>query len=92
MLTITVKQHEDDIYNTTYEWHIDKKFPDLSNPEEIKFIEASGDEAQFIIDNFSNIPYLNANFFKQQTFIIWRGDFAQFIVDNLNGYNPNRKR
>lgn len=61
-------------------WHLNKPKPIFPNVEDIEKIisvlQADGDELEFIIARFKNIPYCFG-------ICTWRGDMAQFIYDNL---------
>lgn len=57
-------------------WHVGEKFPTLV-PSQVVSVRVDGDELDYILDNFSNIP------FSQRRVQIWRGEFARFIAENL---------
>jgi hypothetical protein len=62
------------------EWHINSKKPPYqaktARGRTVSLLQADGDELEFIISHFKNIPY-------QHHICVWRGDMAQFIYDNL---------
>jgi hypothetical protein len=53
------------------------KIPKLEN-EEISFIQADGHELDFILANFTNLPYP-----KGRRVVRWYGETARFIYQNL---------
>lgn len=59
------------------EWHVGERPPKNRTLYDCYLIQADGDELDYILSNFSNIPKTNK---KLQ---VWTGDFANFIWQNL---------
>jgi hypothetical protein len=67
------------------QWHVGKalspmhaSFLKTEEGWEVFKAEASGEEKDFIFENFSNVP-MRAN----RDLVTWHGDFAKFIAENL---------
>jgi len=69
---LTIVTHHGDEYN----WHVGRATP-LLKTKDVAFVQADGDELDYIIGRFLNIPYSTARVQK------WRDPWAVFIVDNL---------
>ena len=67
-----------DKFGTTTNWHIGTRPPHFFT-DDIKEVAADGDELDFVLINFKNIPTPP----KAARFAVWSGDFAAFIAKNL---------
>lgn len=76
MICIIYKEHNKE--KACY-WNVGEttSFPFLST-KEIICVQTDGDELDFIIKNFSNLPYP-----KHKSVVLWYGDLAKLIVFNL---------
>ena len=61
--------------STKCQWHIGQKYPKLT--EKVIELQADGDELEYILHNFQNIPYSNARV------LTWYNDLAMFIANNM---------
>lgn len=60
-------------------WHVGGDPPARRhNDAKCKFLQADGNELQFVLHNFKNIP--NAN---HRRVVAWTGDIADFIFKNI---------
>jgi hypothetical protein len=57
-------------------WHVKNRLQLECGMVDITYIAASGQELEFIINNFNNLPYKTG-------FCRWYGDLARFIVGNI---------
>lgn len=62
--------------HTNREWHIGQPMPNVE-ADSIKSLQADGDELDYIVAKFSNIPFCNENV------QIWISTMAQYIYTNL---------
>jgi len=56
-------------------WSVGKSLPERIDVDEV---QADGDELNYIMKNFTNIPFHNSKLVQS-----WTGDVAQFIVKHL---------
>lgn len=59
-------------------WHIGQKAPNLDITRNAISIQADGDELEYILNQFTDIPKSNTVRVMQ-----WFGDHAKFIATNL---------
>ena len=81
MLNITYK-FESTGTTITHTWHTGCPVPpEYDGKAEVCKLQADGDELDFILYSFVNIPHP----VNSQKVVKWHGDMARFIVDNLRG-------
>lgn len=57
-------------------WHIGSPTP--TTDQEVVEVQADGDELEYVINRFKNIPYPS-----HQRVVKWHGDLAKLIANNL---------
>jgi len=62
--------------STKCQWYIGQKYPNIKGLQIIE-LQADGDELEYILHNFENIPYSNARV------LTWYNDLAMFIANNM---------
>lgn len=65
------------IRGTNVQWHVGEPIPEVDILRVVA-VNADGDELQYIISRFPNLPYCN-----HRGLVQWFGDHAKFIVANL---------
>lgn len=61
------------------QWHVGTRTPAINSDSKVLLLMADGDELDFVVARFHNIPYCHP-------ITKWEGEMASFIYKNLEGY------
>lgn len=59
-------------------WHVGQTVPLIPAGYDVASIQADGDELEFLLDNFTNLPMA-----KNASIVSWFGDMAKFVIHNI---------